>query len=964
MTPDKAAGGDMTKGATSTGAVPTVTEWPEWHPDGTPDSHRSLARYVSVQALWDLDLLEHQAHRWEGRPLELLEQLYTRLRRKNIPYNKSPWSARAQQRVRDPQEVDRSSGTCLDLTLMLAAMCEAAGLRPYVTVLEDHALLLVHTDPAAADDELSRPPVTPVPDHERGVFRTYGQRLRVTGGTAVDPVHACHGVDADFATACRSATAQLEGEHDTVRMVDVVALHATGDEDVRPLPVVRDESRAAIHRRLPPRPPFVEFGGRGKLVGDLHEAAARGGTVVLHGPQGVGKSMLAHHLAARAGEGRGWFLEAFDQRTLTASLGDAEIDERGLSGQARDSGDRSQYAALALERLSATKAPWVVVLDNVEVEPEELHLPRATTAGQLVVVTTTRPEPGGTTDSASPDERAVHHIDVAPLCPEDAGGLLDAADAPLKLLEGRPLLLEASARLLRTTGLAWWRSPAAQPDTVEEVPAAIWSAMTGGPDGTADGPLRDPAARDRRLATAMAWLPPSALSPALLALALAGDGPPHEGDGPPHEGDGPPHEGDGPPHEVAAGLDRLHDLGLVDFTGGRATMHRLFRGAVQDHSARHAGADTAVLVGTVYRNLFDATHTARPVPAERTVLASPFDLVLVTREVKRVADLLAGAPSGPDAFRDLHALGVLVQRQDTEAATYCFHRALERADADGGAGAGAEWRVMRSDCLRGRARAVHNARGASPWGTVGEAVAWAVEARNLCDVPGAGLPERLAASRAEAMHGLLIRKQARAEGLSARERLELLREAEPLLRRSAAERARLTDADSPDVDRSRFNLAGLEVALAQVDPSVPPRAHLDAAEAHYEAVLRIRQQRYHTRHLEEVITCVNGLALVNFYRAVLQDDLTPAVRVQYLMAALRHAREALEVRQSLVVSVEGNVLKSLDVLAKAALARLDAQQLVRDATRAPDASERLYRVYRTESGDGRFTPAPQERERS
>ncbi|MHC3471005.1 hypothetical protein ACYF6T_20150 [Streptomyces sp. 7R007] len=933
----------MPKGATPAGAIPTVTEWPEWHPDSTPDSHRLLARYVSVQALWDLDLLEHEAHRWDGRPLELLERLYTRLQRKNIPYNNAPWSARAQQRIRDPHEVDRSSGTCLDLTLMLAAMCEAAGLRPYVTVLEGHAILLVHTDPAAADDEMSRPPVTPVPDHERGVFRTYGQRLRLTAGTAVDAVYACHGQNADFDTACRRGTTLLEAEHDTVRMVDVVALHAEGDENVHPLPMVRDESRAAIHRRLPPRPPFLEFPGRGALVEDLRKAAAQGGTVVLHGPQGVGKSMLAHHLAARAGEGRGWFLDAVDQRTLTASLGDAEIDERGLSAQDRDSGDRSGYAALALERLRATKASWVVVLDNVEVEPKDLRLPQTTTAGQLVVVTTTRPEWGDTAGSALPNPHAVH-IHVAPLDADDARELLDAEDAPLDLIGGRALLLEASARLLRTAGLAWWKTAATLPTRVEEVPAAIWSTVIAGADGAASGPLRDPASAERRLATAMAWLPSSGLSPALLTLAMEGG-----------------EAGDGPQHEVRAALDRLHDLGLIDFTGGQATMHRLFRGAIQDHSARHSGAETAVLVGTLYRNLFAATHAARPAPAERTVLASPFDLVLVTREVERIADLLAGTPFGRDALRNLHALGVLVQRQDTDAATYCFHKALEHAGADGGAGADAEWRIMRSDCLRGKARAVHNAHGASRWGTVEEAIAWTIEAQTLCDVPGAGRPEQLAASRAEAMHGLLLRKRARAEDLPARERLELLREAERLLRHSADERAELTEKDSPDVDRSRFNLAGLEIALAQADPHGPPRAHLDAAEAHYQDVLNIRQLRYHTRHLEEVITCVHGLALVNFYRAVLQDDVTPAERVQCLMDALRHAREALEVRQSLVVTVEGNVLKSLDILAKAALARLDAQQLARDATRVPDASQRLYRVYRKESGDGRFGPAPQER---
>ncbi|MFJ8942036.1 AAA family ATPase [Streptomyces sp. NPDC102395] len=922
--------------------VPTVTKWPPFHPGSVLGGYRRLARYVSVPALTGLDLVEHEAHKWRGDPQELLKRLYERLCHKRIPYNQA-WSAGTHQRVRDPHLIDRSSGTCLDLVLMFAAMCEAAGLRPYVTVLGDHALVLVHTDPDATPGQLSEPPVTSWHDHDRGVFLAYGEGLRLRAGTAIDVVGACRGEDRTFAEACASGARWLESGQDDVRMVDVVALHAEGGENMAELPLVRDESRPAIYRRLPARPRFVDFPGRDKFMAELRDLAARGGTVVLHGPQGIGKSMVAHRLAAGADEGCGWFLDAFDQRTLTASLGDAEIEERGLGGEARDDSDRTVFAALAMERLADANGPWVVVLDNVDVDPTELRLPRPGRPGQLVVVTTTNAkwaDPEGYPALRNACTKEVPELDA-----DDLPHVLDVADAPTELLAGRPLLLEASARLLQATGRAWWRHAAARPADPGQVPAAIWSTVVREADaGAPAGPLHDPALIERRLATVMAWLPPSGLSPELLTLAVSDEA----------SGAG------AQPEEVHAGLERLRALGLIEFTGGLATMHRLFQHAVREHGLRWNAADTAALVGGVHRNFFTATSARQPAGARRAGLSTPFDLVLDPRQVGSITDLLTHQPADLDAFRSLHALGVLVERQDPAAATECFQKALERV-AHHEAGADAELRIMRSDCLRGKARVVHRTPGRSPWGTVDDAIGWAIEARELCAVPGAGRDEQLAASRAEAMHGLLIRRKANTDGLTAGQRLALLREAEVLLRHSAAERELLTGEDSPDADRSRFNLAGLEVSLAQVDPDVPPQRHLDAADEHYQAVLTLRERRYGTRHLEEVITCVNGLALVNFYRAVLQD-VGPAQRVTFLTHALRFAHEALEVRQSLAIPIELNVMKSLDILAKTALARLDARQPAAHAGEtAGAASEKLYTTYRRESADGRFTvrPAPE-----
>jgi hypothetical protein len=187
------------------------------------------------------------------------------------------------------------------------------------------------------------------------------------------------------------------------------------------------------------------------------------------------------------------------------------------------------------------------------------------------------------------------------------------------------------------------------------------------------------------------------------------------------------------------------------------------------------------------------------------------------------------------------------------------------------------------------------------------------------------------------MLGLLLRQRA-GRRAAPDEQLKWLRQARVILERSAAERAELAGAGSPDVDRSLYNLGGLEIRLAQVDDEMSAADHLDRALRHYKEVYRIRFERYRTEELEEVVCCVNGYALVEYYRAILLAA-PDAQRLQCLRRAGDYVADAVRIRQQIGLSAEGehsrpgtdstdskdsrDTAKSLELAAKITLARLD-----------------------------------------
>ncbi|MFJ9631397.1 hypothetical protein ACIRU8_27150 [Streptomyces sp. NPDC101175] len=913
--------------------------------------YQNLARFVNadVTELARLRLfVEDPFYQREKDSAALLGRLYEALRAKKIAYEHEPWNAEGEQVIRDAGTVDSSFGTCLDLSLMFAAMCKHAGLRPFVAVLRrgshaDHALVLVDTE-AAVDRSGARPPVTLVEGTQpRHVYRRlpFAANLGATG-RAIDVTAACRGENDedgyDFATACaHGAETLLNADYRDCVLIDVVGLHADGFPPYEPLP---PDKRPVITRRLPMRPSFIPYESRTKLLADLTGAT---GTIVLHGDQGTGKSMLALEIAAKAQFGCGWFLNANDSSVLATSLGDHEMAESGIGLEYANRASRTEYANLGLARLRQARGSWVTVLDNVDVSPEDLKGCPEPSAdkGQLLLITTTNAE------WAQP-RTGVRVFTLPPL--ESCEVIRElGADAPTEALAGLPLLINASTRFRQETGTDWWAG--------REVPAMnaaamFWDAVQA-TLGAGEGECEKTAAL--ALAASMAWIPPAGLElgtacDIVVSVAAATRNPGTMAEA------------------VRHAAQRLYRLGLVDLRAGRITMHRLFRDAIRQDLARRDAAGAAVLVGALVEHLFAAIDSVgrqilldagRPAPSSAE--HAPYGLVISRDDVDEMQKVLV-AHSDP---RGLHALAGLVERQNEAVAARLYAAAedligpwREREIRTLPAGT----RLAIVNCLRGEARRLFR-DPSSTAEQLEEAVSWMLQCRPLCadlpEDPGMRKAFLLTASRAEAMYGLLLRKQASKEEAPVEERLPIYREAERILLESAAQRAALAGGtDSPDVDRSQFNLAGLAIDLAKCDQEHRRARHLDRAWELYTSVLEIRERRYRTRYLEEVVTCVNGQALVHYYRALVLPG-SAQQKAERLRRAAEYAHEATMLRQHVEGTVDGpNTAKSVAITAKIALARLDLRAMT--TQRDKDGSDPVSTGYAKERGAWYFlsTSAP------
>ncbi|MGW3942841.1 hypothetical protein [Streptomyces phaeochromogenes] len=890
------------------------------------DAHRRLARYANADVgaltrhrLW----VDGGHHEREEDAHRLLADLYQALRDKERPYEKVPWNTGAEQIIRDIRMVDRSCATCLDLALLYASMCLHKRLRPYVVLLSDpeerlpdHALVLLTPrsrvpEPGGVRDLTdARRPWRPLDSATPRIGETHVYFWMPTLAgldpdvLAIDVRQACRQPGADFPAACAEGRdLMLRGGYRDVVLIDVLALQAESYPPFAPLP---ETNVPAITSRLPARPRFHPYAARQKLVDDLVGAS---GTVVLYGEQGSGKSMLAHQIAAKAQYGSGWFLAANDQAVLTAEMGDAEMAEQGVDPSAIDRGTRATFAKLAQARLREAPGSWVVVLDNVDVGPDKLTdmpVPQPQKS-QLVVVTTTAPEwldhrPGV----------VVHRLEPLPDADvkEHLGG-----EAPLEALHGRPLLISASSRFREATGgRDWWTGRNGL--SADRAPHILWAAV------------RDALATDRSedaavlgLAAALAWLPPAGLDLDVIApvvataLAAVHGGTPASG-------------------RIQEAAKRLARLGVVDLRDGRVLMHRLLRTAVRRDARGQDAAGTAALLGTVLEELWasiDAVGHAilrdagGPMPPADSPV--PYGLMLDAEDIGSadssgaLEDLLGAHPDLAAAARALHALAGLVERQDEKTAARIVARLRDAAPAaDGPAGP----RLMTVNALRSGARAVYRDQAAPPE-QVAKALGWMEQCAVLCaqlpDDPPLRDAFRLTGARAQAMYGLLLK--GRGASLQGEEQLAAYRESERLLRESAAVRAELVgDKDSPDLDRSKFNLAGVSIELAKHDDPAHRKQHLDLARSVYQEVLEIRERRLGTRYLEEVACCVNGLGLVAYYTALLLP-MSHQQRVSRLREAAGHARAADELRAHSDGPVDkGNTLKSVSLGARIALARL------------------------------------------
>jgi len=915
--------------ATARGFEVSDQDWVPWSPSGE-DAPQRLARYVNadVVELTRLRLLvEDQFYERKSDSTALLGRLYDTLRARRIPYEIEPWYSAGEQVIRDAATIASSFGSCLDLSLLFAAMCKQAGLRPFVAILrkpsgESHSLVLVDTC-AAVDRGGAKPPVSLVGGkYPRHTYRRLPTAAQLkANGVAVDVVDACRREEGkpgyDFATACANgASSLLSASYSDCLLVDVVGLQADGFPPFPPLPA---DKRPVITRRLPMRPSFIMYESRQELLQELTRST---GTVVIYGERGAGKSMLALEVAAQAQSGAGWFLDANDSNVLATSLGDHEMAELGISPELTNRELRSGHAKLALARLRQAPGPWVAVLDNVNATPRQLTGRPEPSAdkGQLLLITTTEPE-------WLEERPGVRVVRLSPLKGHEVTEALGTG-APIQALAGLPLLINASSRFRTETRNDWWSG---RRDTAANAPDMFWQAVkaelvTGeGHDGRSD-------ATALALAVSMAWLPSTgvgfkAACDAVVSVAAAING--------------------SPPglHDVQRVAQQLYRLGLVDLRAERITMHRLFGDAIRKDMARHDGAMTSRLVGALVEHLFASIDTVgrqilvnagRPAPDDSG--STLYALVFSREDVDAMAEILVDRADP----RALHALGGLVERQNEEVALRIYASTLGLIgdwDREAGRSLPAGIRLITVNCLRGKARTVLR-DVAHTLDQLNEAVSWMLRCRALCadlpEDPGLRSAFQLTASRAEAMYGILLRKQG-SKQTTTEDRLRAYRTARSILEESAAVREALArDSVSPDVDRGRFNLAGLAIRLAQTDEEHKRAEHLDRAWQLYTSVLETREKRYRTRYLEEVVSCVHGRAVVRYYQALLLPS-SAQEKSELLRSAAEFAHEATVLRQYVDGTVDGsNTAKSVSITTKIALARLDLRSMASGVVRESD----------------------------
>jgi tetratricopeptide (TPR) repeat protein len=941
-----------------------TTNWPTWHLDETDDGVRAakvLTRYVTgnmtppAEAL-DARWIEDGHDVTERRKLgcERARALYEALRARRIPYSNPPRTdgddVFDRQRLRTPEETLRGPATCVEFALVFAAMAIEADMRPLLAVRlgdddhEDHAQVVLDLEePLSESPRVGRPgPPGFVPDDEPveaggppvpGGWRIQpGAKPSSLGGRwlALDIVQAAVAIGRkDISGHFKDAAEWLDpndGERWALADVDLVrqALPAF----VPPPP----EMAPAIHGYLPTRTTFREYSSRQNLLTTLHQdlSGPHGRIVVLHGPSGTGKSMIALKLAARADDGCGWFLDANGTATLRASLAQAELAEQsGVTGEQLDEQDRRSLAAAARRRLHDSTAPWVVVADNCDVGPdtaglvELLPIPRR--EGQTLIITTT-------------DEKWVHYADrngdlwsprtVPPLDKKDV--LNDLTGLPVgavNAVAGRPLILEALRALLARRGEIGT-------DLTIDGPALVWTSLL---ESHATLGLSQDPARLTRTARLIA-----AIAPVPVPLRPRGATRP-----------------DLPVDDVEA----LAQLGIVvpsiTPTGEPLVrMHQLFAATIRQHAKDHdalAGADvihTLLTDESWRRTLF----TSPDQDAAKRLISEDLPWACTVLTDRRTQGLL------------FHGAGRVRERRGPVSGSLpLFREALARLDRETDP---YEW----AESVVGVTRTVSQDKDASSddklaaqadLAPVGDALA------SLCARAGeAGREARQLREQARALYLVMERNFASAEPHLER-RVGRLEQVIRDLRDSYAARLLLArspeevDVRSPETtvdpsipptvqdgvpaDRAYFNLAGAYLrlgqakhALARREKASDPRNTLlsesenafEQAWQVYDSVRQVRESRYRHYPHPHTAACIHGCSLVRYYQALLFG------RWDYAATAIELANQALLQRIEVARGQGGSphealrdaeVVTSVDFLAKLAAA------LVRSSRRDPEA---------------------------
>ena len=150
--------------------------------------------------------------------------VFDAMRARGIRYANPPasWSEQG-QKIRTPQEVlDDRLGTCLDISVVMAAVMEQAGIRPHLWVLEDHAFVGYWRDEQSMD--------TIVAEDASALINLLDLGLLAVVETTLVTSTAEH---VDFALALSAPLARL-ADLSTVR--GVVDVHAARRNNLVPLP--------------------------------------------------------------------------------------------------------------------------------------------------------------------------------------------------------------------------------------------------------------------------------------------------------------------------------------------------------------------------------------------------------------------------------------------------------------------------------------------------------------------------------------------------------------------------------------------------------------------------------------------------------------------------------------------------------------------------------------------------------
>ncbi len=889
--------------------------WPDWVP-GT-GRLAELVRYVAPFAVGELGLIPpnlpraDQGGEYGDVARQRLETLYEWLQSKEIACHEPPWSREAAsagvalrtQRVKPPAEAVRGPATHLDIALVFVAMLLSADVRAFLLVSEDRLLQpLVCADLREPLTEESGPGPRGFTEQDSvpGLFVTgtgpdEGVRAirRLTpdrGWMVVDPSLAMLG-PAGLAPFDRASGRQLltdlpwtagpEGQRwylaDVGRLREVAPPH----EPPHGLAV------PAVFSQLPSALPFEDYVSRRKLVRKLRITARSGGpptVLVLHGPQGIGKSRLALLLATAADYGHGWMLNAANAGTLRASLARTMAGEHAYADEVLEPESMRALAAEALHQLNASEAPWVVILDNCDFPPGAPGLrpliPRPHARGQLLILTTSNGEWLSYASSARWEADT-----IPPLTDED----LSELRIPPRFrtaVDGRPLI----AHIVKAVGGAGHTGDDLD-HSAANGPRLAWELFVR------SGPEADII----RLARTMAWCP---ADPIRLGSVLA-----------------TPYPRAGRP--AADELARSQIVSFTELTDAPAiAMHSLIAHAIREQTWQDDPAVATEITQSLVRS--DAGQALFVEAADGTALAT----LLLDAQVA-----LAQLPA-PDGGLFWHGLGVIKERRGPvrESGSF-FDAAAVLLDH-------ATWPYETAESLIGKVRVMFQSAASSAEELRDSQADLAVAAELLA--PLTDVAARQLRERGNALRLLIERKLAK--GITdARERRARLHGLIDLMWQSYEQRVRISAGladDEPvgrrapelawglEPDRAYFNLAGFYVDLAKSAGRdvAEAREHLEQAGSIYSNCRRLREERYAGRNHPHVAACIHGEAIVAYYRAALAGERYRLVdateRVSAALTMRSNVASAFAAGDPGEILDDGDVQKSVHLLGKIAAATM------------------------------------------